>query len=145
MDSSLKLTRSKATIKATRLHEDTPKSVNHFYMVTIAKHQVKDYVHKSNLVKVVSHLKLKHDSLHVIKYCYELSKCYSQLHFHGIFRLSHRITYKDNNSVLGFRVQWKPVYDWQGAIDYIDKECYNQFSLDQILSTNYYRHHYGFI
>ncbi len=117
----------------------------HFYLLTIAKHQVLDYVHKSDLDQIMVFLKLKHDSLHVIESSYEISSLYKQLHFHAIVRLSHKIYYKKNNSLKGFRIQWKPIYNWKGAFRYVYKDSSNQYEQEQILVSNYLNHHYAFI
>lgn len=139
MGSSLKQSRSKATIKTQLLHKN-----QYFYLLTIAKHQVKDYVNKSQLDKIVNSIKYKHDSLHVINYCYEISPKYNQLHFHGIVRLNHKISYKLNCSLGGFRLQWKPIYNWVGANQYITKEASDIYKQEQILEENFYHHHYAF-
>ncbi len=137
---SSRLSRSKATIKNNGLHRK-----HFFYLLTIAKHQVKDFVDQLQLDAIVNYIKLVHDSLHIITHSYELSNKYDQLHFHAIVRLSHRIIYKDNNSHKGFRLQWKPVYNWHGAHTYITKDATDKYKQEQILLENFYHHNYAFI
>jgi len=135
-----KPSRSKATIK-TVLLDNRPR----FYLITIAKHQVKDYVHKSDLDNIVVRLKTKHDTLHVIDCVYEISDKYRQLHIHAIARLGHTISYKQNNSFNGYRVQWSPIYNWKGALSYLTKVVKSKYRQEQIFAENNYNHSYGFV
>ncbi len=133
-------TTSKARLKSQRIHNNL-----RFYLLTIRKHQVKDYVDKSMLDQIVGSLKLKHDTLHVLNHCYETFCKYEQLHFHGIVNISHNIYYKDNNSVDGYQIRWAPIYNMKGALKYIIKEAYNKYEQEYIHVINYYRYHYGFV
>lgn len=131
------LSRSKATIKTNGMHT---------YLLTISKHQKKDYVDKSDLNAIIVTLKWKHPSLTFTEYSYENTGKYRQLHFHGLCRVNGKIMYKDNNSINGYRLQWKPVWDTAGAIKYITKDTQgNKYRQEQILVENYYNHNYGFI
>ncbi len=110
------------------------------YLVTIRKHQVKDYVDQQMLDFVILQYKLKHDTLRVYDHCYEIDSVYHQLHFHGIFGLCHPIRYKDNCSFNGFIIHWSPIGDLFGAIRYIQKQAYNVASQEQLLTLNKYCH-----
>ncbi len=110
------------------------------YLVTIRKHQVKDYVDQTMIDIVILHLKLKHDTLRVLDHCYEIDKTYHQLHFHGIVELCHKISYKNNSKFNCFRIHWSPIGDLCGAIRYVHKDAYNEPSQEQILTLNKYCH-----
>ncbi len=131
--------RSKATIKSHPIDKWFK-----YYLLTIAKHQVKDYVDKSDLDQAMVSLKLKHDSLNILSKTYEISKLYKQLHLHAIVSIPYSIHYKTNNSFDGFRFQWKPVYDFKGAFKYIYKDSCNQYEQEQIFALNYYYSQYRF-
>ncbi len=115
------------------------------YLLTIRKHQVKDYVDESMINSVMDYLKLKHDSLHVVKECYEVDKKYEQLHYHAVVEISHRVWYKDNSKFKTFRIHWSPIGNLCGAISYILKDASNKYEQEQILIKNYYCNNYGFI
>lgn len=128
--------RSETTIKTSGMHK---------YMLTVAKHQVKDYVTKSELDNVIHCLKLKLPFLvtSTIK-CYELSPKYHQLHMHIYVASPRPIFYKNNNSVNGFRLQWSKCTNYSGMIEYIRKDAINKYVQDQILIQNYFYNNYGF-
>lgn len=115
------------------------------YLITIRKHQVKDYVDKSLIDEIKMYIKLKHDSLKIIKECYEVDKKYKQLHYHAVVEINHKVWFKDNSKYKDFRIHWSPVGSMCGAIKYVLKEASNEYEQEQILIKNYYCHNYGFI
>lgn len=118
----------------------------HNYMLTIAKHQVKDYVDKSDILEVLHLLKLRLPYLETTDvYSYEISPKYRQLHYHGVVRSPRRIHYKENNTLNGYRLQWSPIYNMESTMAYIYKDAINRFRQEQILDDNYYSHNYGFL
>lgn len=118
-----------------------------YYMVTIAKHQVKDYVDKSDILNVQHLMKLKISTLEFMGGGLEISPTYHQLHYHGIVRVPTRVSiyFKNNCSFDGFRVQWRKCYDTNRALDYCLKNAHNKYVEDQICYTNYFNHHSLFL
>lgn len=108
------------------------------YMVTIAKHQVKDYVDKSDIDLVLKTLKERFNTLDYIVIGYELMPKYNQLHCHAVVQLMENVYFKKNNSILGFRVQWSPCKNMNGAIQYCTKDAYNKYAQQQIHDINKY-------
>ncbi len=113
------------------------------YFLTIAKHQVKDYVSEHNLKEIISEL---HHKLpfKVISVVYEMSNKYSQLHSHVLIKSRKYINYKQLTSIKGFRVYWLSVENREPIMSYMKKDSCNKYEQEQLLVTNYYRHHYGF-
>lgn len=114
------------------------------YLITFAKHRVKDYVSKEDLDTVHGELKKVISHFYMPLYAYEISPKYLQLHLHGLAFTKKPIRYKNYNSILGFRIQWKPCYNKRRAIDYIYKDATNKWEQEQILDINYYLHHFSF-
>lgn len=117
------------------------------YFLTVRAHNVKQYVSEWELIKVFRELERRID-IQFSDTVYEMDHTYDQLHCHTIVQSNKSITYKSNSSISGFRLFWKPIktiLDRQRIISYIHKDCANEFDKEQILLTNYYRHHYGFI
>lgn len=108
------------------------------YMVTIAKHQVKDYVQPGDIYKVMEELKWRFPSLHFSVLGFELMPKYNQLHCHAIAELNEAVFYRKNSSIFGFRIQWSPVRELAGAIQYCMKDAYNKYAQQQILDINRY-------
>ncbi len=135
---TLNNSRSKATID----------KVWYRYMITIRKHQVKDYVSKEDLDIVYNKLntKLLNDNIKQIykKVVYEIDPHYNQLHSHCLLYISQRPLFKRYSSFIGFRVFWRPIYDLKGAIGYLEKDAYNEFAQELILIENFYNSNYGF-
>lgn len=118
-----------------------------YYGITISKHRKKDYVDKSDLLAVIAKLKQKLVTLDVFDYHYENSGKYRQLHFHGTATSKWNIHYRENNSIDGFRIEWKKIKD-KANLDtwmaYTSKEASNTITQDQILQENYYLNNYAF-
>lgn len=113
------------------------------YFLTIAKHQVKDYVSECQITDVINELKLNLP-FKVISIVYEISRKYDQLHSHVLIKSNRYINYKLYTSIKGFRVYWLAVKDRKPVISYMNKDSCNKYEQEQILITNYYRHNYGF-
>lgn len=113
-------------------------TIQNEYMLTIAKHQVKDYVTTYDINSVIKILKERFNTLAVQTIGYELMPKYNQLHAHLLISIKEPVYYKKNSSILGFRVQWSPSDDPKGAIKYIQKDAYNKYAQEQILDVNKY-------
>ncbi len=132
--------RSETTID----YNDTYRGYKYKYLITIAKHQVKDYVGQEDLDLVHAILKSRLTDLYIPYWAYEVSLRYGQLHMHGVALTRRPVFYKEHNSILGFRVQWSKIYNLKRAIDYVYKDANNKDMQMQILNENYYRYNYGF-
>ncbi len=115
-----------------------------YYMITIRKHQVKDYVDLHDIHQVMVYL---HD--HGIDIDEGMSEChgkYKQLHYHGVVKLYKRFYFKPYTKFSGFRIHFKAFSP--NALFQIQKYIYkhnpNEEYRRQTLETNYYRNHYGF-
>lgn len=116
------------------------------YFLTIRAHNVKVYVSEREIEDIVSELKARLD-IHISDLTYEIDKKYNQLHSHLMIRSRKNVYYKDNSSIRGFRVYWKPICcstDRSTVLLYIHKDSSNKYEQEQIIQTNYYNHHYGF-
>ncbi len=135
----------KTTIDTNSIHKCmTSRGFKYCYLLTIAKHQVKDYVTVEDLQNIHMHLKRRLTDLYVPLVTFELSSMYKQLHLHGIALTKRAVFYQKHNSIAGFRVQWKKVYNIKGAIGYVLKDSKNWDEQQDILTTNYYNHNNGF-
>lgn len=118
-----------------------------YYGVTISKHQKLDYVDKSDLDTVIVELKQRLNTFNPLIVRYENSGKYGQLHCHIYGSIKEYFRYKNNNSILGYRIQWdrlktqKDKFEW---VKYINKEVNNKYRQDQILMENLYKYKYGF-
>lgn len=133
-------TRSEATIST--IYDQLMKNR---YMLTIAKHQVKDYVTKEDIDKVITILK-NEDTLQIVDHLsvYEISPKYRQLHGHFIVSTPTKVHFKQYTSILGFRLQWKPIFNIYGAVQYLQKDIEHDNSQSDILMENYFNHNYAF-
>lgn len=138
--------RSEATTKTDGMHDYTSyyKAITtynpkYIYEVTISKHQKKDYVDESNIHDVISKLKFKNTTLYLIDKVYENSGKYSQLHLHGTALSNKPIYFKENNSILGFRIQWKRTYlnRLKGWHKYCHKEINSKYAQENTLLENF--------
>ncbi len=107
------------------------------YMITIRKHQVKDYVNKYMLDEVAEYLEQGIKSFYIIQQVYENSGMYKQLHYHAIAKVSKNFRYKPFVEYNGFQIQWTRVYDYFKACAYLLKDLRYK-SQDDILLDNYY-------
>ncbi len=115
----------------------------HRYMLTIAKHQVKDYVTKEDLMAIYRELSFKIPHMHLISMIYEISPTYRQLHAHALVYTKKAVYYRRHSSNGGFRLQWSPVFDEAGVNDYLQKDLKTR-SQDEILMENECNHKYLF-
>lgn len=137
--------RSETTIDTDSIHNAIKDGkYKYVYLLTIAKHQVKDFVDADMLDNIHAELKWRLTDLYMPAYAYEVSPHYRQLHLHGIALTKRAVFYKENNSLDGFRLQWKKVYNLPRALEYVYKNAHNAHVQEQILVSNYYEHHYGF-
>lgn len=114
------------------------------YFLTIRKHNVLHYVSEENIASVMTELQ-KRLPFKVIDVVYEIDHKYDQLHSHVIIKSHKWINYKNNTSINGFRVYWKPIINGVPVKSYMHKDSCNKYEQEQILITNYYRHNYGFV
>ncbi len=118
-----------------------------YWLVTLRKHRVKEYVDYDILEGIVKSLD-KH-FFNIVDYCLERHGRYKQLHAHMIVRTNDKFTYKAHvNDVHGYILHFKAINDnLLNASRYIHKHCNNHCDemLQQIQLTNYYAYHYGFI
>ncbi len=114
------------------------------YLLTIHKHQVKDYVTTSDLDSIVSELKAKLH-MNIIDYSYEIGSSHRELHSHLIVNVKGRFRYKDYTKINGFQAYWDKAYEIDRLRSYIHKDSSNVYEQEEIIIRNYYNHHYGFI
>ena len=120
------------------------------YLLTISCQQKTEFISKEDLDEVLTWLRHNEPTFHVYKYSYERSGKYGQLHFHGIiqvrsaFRWKPFIQYGDLDHMnLTYRVHWKRINDYEGAVSYIYKDTRNcPVKQDQIFNENMYKYHY---
>ncbi len=119
----------------------------HHYLLTIRKHQVKDYVTPEELTDVIINLKLRISSLHIIQDCYETDSKYQQLHWHAWVTTGEYIHYSKYSSNGNFRIYWRSLRQKSPiqVIQYLHKQATNKYVQSQIIDLNYYNHIYSFI
>ncbi len=114
------------------------------YFLTVRKHQVKDYVSEYDLKEILNTLE-RRLPLIVDDVVFEIDSKYEQLHSHILLRTPKSVYYKKHSSINGFRVYWRLVVDHKPTYDYMHKDSCNKYEQEQIIISNYYRHHYGFV
>lgn len=111
----------------------------HYYLLTIRKHQVKDYVTEETLNRHLKYYNVK-------DYCYEAHGKYKQLHVHAIVEIDtidvkeHKVSHK------GFLHHIKIINSKPhllACIHYLYKHNPNQEYVNQTRLANYFRHHYA--
>ncbi len=122
----------------------------YIYMITIRKHQVKDFVDVGVLRTILDNLiinRLGWTSCHVDNVVFEVDPTYLQLHLHCILYSKRDFRYSKYTSAgFGeFRVHFRKVYDLDGAKGYLKKQSWNPWVQEQLISENYYNHNYGFV
>lgn len=117
-----------------------------YYLVTLARHQVKDYVSYEHLDKIIK--TLNKPFFNIIDYCCECHGRYKQLHAHMIVKVNKSFKYKHYvKTVTGFIMHFKQITTpLINVKQYIHKHCkgHSPEQLQQTYYTNYYRNHYGF-
>lgn len=130
--------RSKATVKTNSIHKGI------LYFITIEKASKKAYCTLKEIETVLHILKCRFPSICIYESVYELGSLYSQLHLHFLARISEKVYYKANSKFGDIRVFYKKVYDLPKIKMYLSKACSNEYEQEQLISSNYYNHHYAF-
>ncbi len=127
-----------------RLRQRTQREL--IYMVTIRKHQVKDFVSKYELTSILQRLctNLTWRINSVTNVVYELAK-HNQLHLHCILTCCRSFQKWRYNKIDGFFIHFKNVYNLDGAVSYLQKQVRCRASQDEVFTINFFSHHYGFI
>ncbi len=111
------------------------------YLITIRKHQVKDYVDVQEIMNIIGILMTKLPSLRLGSNSFEVDNKYRQLHFHSIVYISEYLRYKTVSSFGGFRIYWKAVYNIERLLKYIKKDVKNGIcQQEEIIVDNYFTH-----
>lgn len=113
------------------------------YLITIRKHQTKDYVSMAELEEVKGGLSNTVGTLEY--YAVERHGRYKQLHAHGIILLPRTTRYGLYTKYNNFRIHYQRIESYIGAIKYIFKH-YNKYSHTQLDTelSNYFAYHYAF-
>ncbi len=118
------------------------------YMVTVRRHQVKDFVTVCDLLNVLDHL-IIHDlgwaSCSATNIVFEIDDTYHQLHLHCIFTSDRQFQYYKYTNPGAYRIHFRKVYDVIGARAYLEKQVKNEYIQDQLVHINHYNHKYGFV
>ncbi len=120
---------------------------HYIYMVSIHKHQKKDFVCKYDLDNVLNKLlaSLASYQPQAGNIVYEMTAKYCQLHLHCILKVARDFRYYRYTKSNGFRVHFTKVYDLIGIQSYLSKQVTCHAKQDQILDENFYTHNYGFV
>ena len=109
------------------------------YMVSVSHPQKKKWVSKLDLDHIMStlHGRVPYTLL-LLKY--ELGKRYKQLHIHSIIEVHRKVQFKKEEltRIGEFKVDWKPVFNLAGAINYMSKQSRNADEQAEILEQNHY-------
>ncbi len=117
------------------------------YLLTIHKHQVKDFVLVSDILDVLEVITSnKLSQLRVLDIAFESHGMYRQLHCHMIVRVNKEWRYRGYTSIGGYRCHWESmeIDDFHTVHGYIHKRAENLVIQEQILDENNYRKHYAF-
>lgn len=120
----------------------------YIYMVTIRKHQVKDFVTVSDLTDRLTWLVTtlgRSVEFTIDTTVFEVDPKYMQLHLHCILTATSNFKYYKLTKNKGFRIHFRKVYDLTGAKGYLMKQVRNDYVQDQLIDENYFNHHYGFV
>ncbi len=120
---------------------------HYIYMVSIHKHQKKDFVTKAELDTVLQDLivKLAYTTCGVINTVYESTHRYNQLHLHTLLICLRDFRYFKYTKSHGFMIHFRKVYNLSGIQHYLSKQVMCHPSQDQVLDENWYLNNYGFI
>lgn len=111
------------------------------WAITISAHDKTKYIAKSSIDAVLTQLKQANTSLTFYVRAYENSGKYNQLHFHGLAKANKPINYRKYKSIDGFFIKYDLIRSnkqYKAAVRYCTKECYHQYSLDNIITENYF-------
>ncbi len=120
----------------------------YIYMITIRKHQVKDFVTVCELASILDNLiinDLGWASCHCDNIVYEVDRTYKQLHLHCILYSDINFRYSKYSKAGKFRIHFRRVYNFDGAVGYLKKQVFNKYEQEQLIDENYFNHNYGFI
>ncbi len=115
----------------------------YIYLLTIRKHQVKDFVTVNELKSALANL-VSHIPMYVTNIVFEVEHTYMQLHLHCIITMDHYFNYTRYTKYHGFRLHFKKCYDLGGLKGYLLKQVSNKYIQEQLIVENYYSHYYGF-
>ncbi len=116
------------------------KKIRNKYFITIRKHQTTDQVLVVDIMKVLRILRNNLQSLKLCYNVYEVDKKYNQLHFHAIVNIDQYFKYNKLLSIDGFRLYWKPVYDINRLISYMQKQSQTAEEEESRIIINKYTH-----
>jgi len=113
-------------------------------MVSIHKHQVKDFVQEIDLKRVIHELKLRVPKMHTLSLRYELGGKYRQLHAHFIAKVHKDFRYGKYSKFNGYRIHWLIVNRMEGIVRYINKETRTYDEKQHLMWDNMANHSYLF-
>ncbi len=119
----------------------------YIYMITIRKHQVKDFVSVSELRDTLDYLiieQLGWSTCCISNVVYEIDPIYSQLHLHCIMHAKRNFKYSRYTRAGPFRIHFRRVYDLGGMERYLTKQIPDKYRQEQLIIENHYNYHYGF-
>ncbi len=113
------------------------------YLITICKHQVKDYVSPEELNEVIS--ALASEGIVVQYGCIERHGKYKQLHYHGVVNLPKTMRYGLYTQYDDFRIHYQWIQSHIVTKRYIFKHYspYTHTEQDTVMA-NYFAYHYAF-
>lgn len=115
------------------------------YLITIHKQDKYSYADESDINDIKKHL--ERSGIKFNKYCLEANGRHGQTHMHAMVYYKGRYkpftSYGDGKHFDYYKIDWKPVKCFRGAIDYIMKN--QPYEAEQQIATHYYRYNYGFI
>ncbi len=126
-----------------------------YYLLTIEKCQVKDYVDAHDLISELEHIQGQLSRMSVLDYAMEAHGMYMQLHLHALIRIDYNFKYSSISKHNGYKFHWSRLYDkvdidrvslyfYNRLGGYIHKNAWDLVRQEQILDENYYRYNYGF-
>ncbi len=116
----------------------------YIYLLTIRKHQVKDFVTVTELKSALADL-VSHVPMYVTNIVFEVEHTYMQLHLHCIIQMDHYFNYTRYTKYHGFALHFTKCYNLGGLKGYLLKQVSNKYVQEQLICENYYSHYYGFI
>jgi len=130
------------TLRVKRELGGTPTQIK-YWLVTIRKHQVKDFVHPTELDECITYID-KCDYLVIRDYCYEGHGLYKQYHCHALIETPKFFRFRGLTKYKGFTIHWKAISGRPDKVCmYIHKHC-NNHCPHRILQNelaNFFRYH----
>ncbi len=117
------------------------------YLVTIRKHQVKDYVERHDLLQVMNHI-TEQLELVVMDTGYHIGGTYRQLHVHARVYMKYGF-HPFIRSYCGYGIHYQSIENTTETKDAVCKYIHSEdldslFKKEQLLAENYYSHNYAF-